>query len=150
MIGYIYKLEGGGKVYIGSTTSELKIRLKKHKSKSNERVSKNREVYKHFKQIGWGAASISIIKQVEVFDRRELLNYEKEEVLKIINNDNCLNSILPITTLDEKKQKDSEYSKKRRNDNPEKERLRLQRWRQENPDKRREQVARERLKKILQ
>ena len=40
MLASIYRLEGSGKFYIGSTTLPLKKRLNKHKSKSKEDISK--------------------------------------------------------------------------------------------------------------
>jgi hypothetical protein len=147
MIGRIYKLEGGEKFYIGSTTCELKYRLKKHKSKSNEHVSKNRLVYLHFKELGWENVTITLIKEIEVVNRNELLIYEKEEIIKVINDSNCLNSNMPFLTSDEKKKRNSDYSKYRRQANPEKERERLQKWRKENPEKRRQQTIRERYNK---
>ncbi len=147
MIGKIYKLEGGDKFYIGSTMSELNERLKKHKSKSNENISKTRKVYCYFKEIGWNNVKIFLIKEVNISNRKDLLEYEKEEIVKYINNINCLNSILPITTIYEKKVKNAIYNRKRREDNPEKERHRLQTWRKNNPDKRRQQIIRERNKK---
>jgi hypothetical protein len=149
MLGRIYKIEGGGKFYIGSTFNSLKERLKKHKSKSNESISKNRKVYNYFKEIGWDKCVIILIREIEVLERKQLLLIEKEELLNVINDINCLNTCLPITTLEEKKKRDSEYSKKRREDNPERERERLQKWRTENPDKRKEQVIRERSKKNI-
>jgi hypothetical protein len=147
MIGRIYKLEGGGKFYIGSTICELKYRLKKHRCKSNETNSKNRLVYIHFKEIGWDNCKIILLKEVEVKDRNELLNYEKEEILNVINDNNCLNSILPIITDAEKKKRDAEYSKKRRQSNPERERERLQKWRKANPEKYKQQYLRFNSKK---
>lgn len=147
MIGKIYRLDGGGKFYIGSTTSDLKNRFKKHKCKSNEEIAKTRKVYIYFKEIGWDNVIISLIKEIEINDKKELLLVEKEELLKVKHNPNCLNTTLPMITIEEKKKRDSEYSKKRRQENPEREKERLQRWRKENPEKRKEQVLRERLKK---
>lgn len=149
MIANIYKLEGGGKFYIGSTTAELNKRLKKHKCKSNENIAKSRRVYTYFKEIGWNNVHINLIKEVTVNNRHELLVIETEEIKKVIDNPECLNSILPTVTKEEKKYRDSVYSKKRRQDNPERERTRLQKWRKENPEKRNQQVIREHLKKNL-
>jgi hypothetical protein len=145
MIGLIYRLEGGNKFYIGSTTCNLKYRLKKHRSKSNEYPTNN--IYKHFRNIGWENATISLIKEVQINERKQLLEHEKDELLKVKDDANCLNSNIPILTLEEKKKRDSEYSKNRRQRNPERERERLQKWRTENPEKRKEQTIRERIKK---
>jgi hypothetical protein len=54
---------------------------------------------------------------------------------------------MPFLTSDEKKKRNSDYSKYRRQANPEKERERLQKWRKENPEKRRQQTIRERYNK---
>jgi hypothetical protein len=147
MIGKIYRLDGGDKFYIGSTTGDLKTRLKKHKCKSNEQISKSRKVYTYFKEIGWNNVTIRLIKDIEVTNRQELLSFEKEELLKVKNNLNCLNTALPITTVEEKKKRDADYGKKRRQENPERERERLQKWRKENPEKRKAQILREHNKK---
>lgn len=149
MIGRIYKLEALDKFYIGSTISNLETRFKKHKSKSNEDIAKNRKVYVCFKEIGWDNVKITLIKEVIISNRKELLAHEKGEIIKSINDENCLNSSLPLTTLEEKRKRDNEYSKKRRQENPERERERLQKWRTENPEKRRQQVIREHIKKNL-
>ncbi len=149
MIGRIYKLDGGGKFYIGSTTTQLSQRFKKHKCKSNENTAKSRKVYIYFKEIGWENVQITLIKEINVNNRHEVLIHETYEVKKYIDNPNCLNSILPSLTKEERKTRDSLYSKNRRKENPERERLRLQKWRKENPDKRRQQVIREQLKKNL-
>lgn len=149
MIGRIYKLEGGGKFYIGSTTCELNYRLKKHKSKSNELISKNRLLYLHFKEIGWNNANMILILEVEVNLRNELLKYEKDEIMKVINDPNCLNSILPITTIEERKKRNLDYDRQRRQKNPEKQRARLQKWREANPEKYKEQYSRHNAKKRM-
>ena len=66
MIGRVYRLDGGEKFYIGSTTSELKTRLKKHKCKSNENIAKSRKVYVYFKTIGWENVRIILIKEIHI------------------------------------------------------------------------------------
>jgi hypothetical protein len=149
MIGRIYKIQGNDKFYIGSTTCDLKYRLKKHRSKSKEEVSINNPLYKYFRVIGWENASITLIKEVQINTKKELLEIEKSEILQVKHDLNCLNSNMPILTLEEKKKRDSEYSKLRRQANPERERERLQKWRKENPEKRREQTKREREKKNI-
>ena len=77
------------------------------------------------------------------------MQFEKDEILQVKDDINCLNSNIPILTLEEKKKRDSEYGKKRRQENPEKENDRVQKWRRDNPDKRREQILREKQKKNL-
>lgn len=149
MIGRIYRLEGGERFYIGSTTCDLKYRLKKHRSKSKEDISINTPVYKYFRDIGWEHANMILIKEVQVNNRKELLEIEKGEIIKYMNDEKCLNSNTPILSLEERKKRDSDYSKLRRQSNPERERLRLQKWRKENPEKRKQQTIRERAKKNI-
>jgi predicted GIY-YIG superfamily endonuclease len=50
MIGRIYKISGGGKFYIGSTTQTLYKRFKNHRSKSKEEKRKNTPLYRFLRQ----------------------------------------------------------------------------------------------------
>lgn len=135
MIGRIYKIEGGGKFYIGSTTCTLKNRMKHHRSKSKERVALNIPVYVHFRDIGWENATISLIDEFEIETRKDLLNREREIMEQFIGREECLNSNRPVITIEEKKQRDRDYGKTRREKDPERERTRLQEWRKNNPEK---------------
>lgn len=147
MLAKIYKLEGGGKFYIGSTTLTLNRRLNKHRSKSKEEISQNRPLYIHFRGINWENVEMILIKEVEVKDRRELLQIEKEYINQFINYENCLNITRPLITKEEKKISDAKYGKKIREQFKERERERLQRWRKENPEKRKLQYQRANAKK---
>ena len=147
MKGLLYRLEGGGKYYIGSTTSTIKDRLKKHRSKSNEAIAKNREVYTYFKSIGWENITAILIDEFEIISKSELLAKECEVVKKHINDEKCLNRNLPVVTVEEKKIRDREYNKSRRLTNPDRERERLRQWRIDNPDKWKEQYSRYNKKK---
>lgn len=142
MIGRIYRLEGGGKFYIGSTTCTLKNRLKHHRSKSNEPIALNVPVYVHFRELGWQNASINLIEEFEISSRKDLLSRECEIIKQFIQEDECLNCNRPIITSEEKKERDRKYGKIRRETDPERERKRLQEWRKNNPDKRKEQTKR--------
>ena len=135
MIGRIYKLEGGEKFYIGSTTSSLNRRFIRHKSKSKEKISENRELYVHFRNINWENCTMTLLIEEKFESRKEMLQKECEEIKKYLDNDKCLNKNRPIITSDEKKLMNNEYAKIRRKTNPEKERKRLQEWRKKNPDK---------------
>lgn len=147
MLAKIYKLEGGGKFYIGSTTLSLKKRFNKHCSKSKEEISIKRPVYVHFRSINWDKTEIVLIKEVEFKDRRELLQIEKEYINKYMNDENCLNITRPIITEKEKKESAIEHGKKIRSQFKERERERLQRWRKENPEKWKLQYQRANAKK---
>lgn len=149
MIGRIYKLECKStlKFYIGSSIHTLEDRLKKHRSKSNEESRKNTPLYKHFREIGWENAKMSLIKEVNFETRRDLLEMEKIEILKYIGEDLCLNRNRPIITTREKEDLDKEYAKIWRENNKEKDRLKLKEWRKNNPEKWKEQTKRYNKKK---
>jgi hypothetical protein len=147
MIGRLYRIDGGGKFYIGSTTQELKKRLKNHRSKSKENHRKTTPLYEHFNTIGWVTATITLIKEVVILNRLELLGIEDILVRNSLNDPNCLNKICVIVTPEQKREQDREYGKIRRESQKERERERVRIWRQNNPEKWREQTKRYRLKK---
>jgi hypothetical protein len=142
MIGRIYKLEGGDKFYIGSTTCSLNKRFSRHKSKSKERIAENRPIYLHFKNIGWDNVTINLIDEFTYSSKQDILRREDDEIKKYIGDPRLLNNNRCIISPEEKKERDNEYSKNRRKQNPEYERLRLQQWRLLNPEKRKAQYTR--------
>lgn len=142
MIGRIYRISGGGKFYIGSTTQPLKKRLKNHRSKSKEETRKNTPLYKHFNVIGWDGVIIELIAEQDFVDKSEMFGLEKSEILKHQSDENCLNYAKPTITAEEKRERDRAYGKKRRTENPDSERIRVAEWRRNNPDKYAQQVAR--------
>jgi Uri superfamily endonuclease len=147
MIGRLYRIDGGGKFYIGSTTQELKKRLKNHRSKSKESRRQITPLYQHFNIIGWASATITLIEEVEILNRLELLGMEDKLVRNSLNDPNCLNKTCVIVTPEQKREHDREYGKIRRESQKERERERVRIWRQNNPDKWKEQTKRYRLKK---
>lgn len=142
MIGRIYRLEGGGKFYIGSTTCNLKNRLKHHRSKSKEQVALNTPVYVHFRDLGWENVNIILVEEFEISSRKHLLQRECEIIKEHINTETCLNRNLPVITLEEKKERDRIYGKTHREMDRERERLRLKEWRKNNPEKWKAQYTR--------
>ena len=148
MIGYIYKISGGNKFYIGSTTQPIKKRLKNHKSKSKEEKRRNIPLYSYFNEIGWNNAIIEIIHQQEFENKIDLLNYEKQLINQYKHDDNCLNKSIPIRTKEEKKENDELYGKNYRLTHKEQEREKLRRWRRDNHDKYLEQARRYRENKL--
>jgi len=147
MIGRIYKLEGGGKFYIGSTTCDLKNRLKHHRSKSKEKIAEKRGLYVHFREIGWENATISVIEELEITSRKDLFARECEVIKNYIGIPDCLNKSRPVITKEDKKESDKLYGKIRRKQNMEKERNRVKEWRKNNPDKWKAQYDRANKKK---
>lgn len=147
MIGRLYRIDGGGKFYIGSTIQELKKRLKNHRSKSKESHRQTTPLYEHFNTIGWVNALITLIEEIEILDRRELLEREDVIVRRSLKDPNCLNKTCVIVTQEQKREQDRAYGQSRRESRKEIEKERVRTWRQNNPDKWREQTKRYRLKR---
>ena len=154
MKGTIYKItcKLTSKYYIGSTIHTLKYRLKKHRSTSKEPDKMNSPFYTHFRSVGWHHADIQAMYEVDFETRKQLLQIEKEEIVKHLNNELCLNRNRPCISREEKKEHDAEYGKKRRAEQKEKERQRVAEWRMDNPEKYAAQlqrsVERQRAKRI--
>lgn len=144
--GYIYKLSGGGKFYIGSTSLTPELRLEEHKDCSTKQSSQRQPVYRHFKQIGWNNVTVETLREVEYNLKRDLLQYEREEYDKVANDENCLNVNRPYVTREEKKEQLKTNAAKWYQDNKEHTRERLQEWRKNNPEKVKEQRERRREK----
>ncbi len=137
------------KFYIGSTTCTLKERLKKHRSSANEVRKQNSPLYTHFREVGWENARLSVLSDVEVETRRDLLALERAEILRHIGSPLCLNHNRPIITHEEKKESDAVYGKKRRAELKDEERRRVTEWRKRNPEKRAEQARRSNVRQRL-
>ena len=148
MIGRIYKIDGGGKFYIGSTTQDLKTRLKNHRSKSKEISRQNTPLYIHFNLIGWEHASISVIHELEIADRVQLGLKEDEVIRENLHDERCLNKARVSITNEERKVRDSLYGKKRREKCKHEEKERVKTWRMLNPEKWKEQTRRYRQRKV--
>lgn len=142
MLGRIYKLSGGGKFYIGSTTETLYRRLIRHKSKSKNEDRKDSILYRHFLDLGWEHVVIELIEEVKVETRKQLLERECVHIKEAMKDANCLNINRPITTPEEKKELNKVTSKKIRTNNPEQERERVAEWRKNNPEKYKAQIDR--------
>jgi hypothetical protein len=144
MIGRIYRLQCNetSKFYIGSTIHTLTYRLKKHRSTSKEEDKMGSPLYTHFRSVGWNNAEMILIYECEVNNRLDLLKLEKDEILKYIGQENCLNHNRPIRTTEEKKEWDKEYGKVHRILKRDQERSRVNQWRLDNPEKYAEQRRR--------
>ena len=144
MKGLVYRFQcrQTGKFYIGSTTQDIKKRLKNHKSKAKEEHRKNTPLYSHVNLVGWNSIDVIIVFEEEFVSRTQLLQLEKDEIMKHLNDANCLNNNRPIRTSEEKKEQDKEYGKQRRIEQKEKERERVRKWRLDNPEKYAEQKRR--------
>ena len=144
MKGILYRFQcrQTGKFYIGSTTQDIKKRLKNHKSKAKEEHRKNTPLYSHVNTFGWNTMDATVIAEIEFDSKDQLLQIEKDEIVKHLNNDSCLNHNRPCITREDKKQHDAEYGKKRRIQQKEKERERVIEWRKNNPEKYADQLRR--------
>ena len=97
--GYVYKIisENTPKIYIGSTTSKLNIRLSVHKS-----CLKNYENFMHltsFEILKFGNCKIDLIEEVKTQDKCDLLLREKFWIGHY--KDICVNKNSPIKTAEE-------------------------------------------------
>jgi predicted GIY-YIG superfamily endonuclease len=146
MIGRLYRIDGGGKFYIGSTTQDLKKRLKNHRSKSKEENRKTTPLYTHFNNIGWEHAVITTIRVVIITEKKQLLEEEDVLVRQCIINENCLNQIPVIVTREQRRENNRIYRAARRLETGSEDRERVKQWRIDNPEKWREQTARYRQK----
>lgn len=135
MKGYIYRLAGGGRFYIGSTRLALEDRLREHKSFSTKDRSKRIPVYAHFIEVGWDCATIELVREVESETKRDLLKAEREELDKVRDDPACLNKNRPLITREELKEQVKTNAARWYQDNKEHTRQRLQAWREANPEK---------------
>ena len=144
--GYVYKLSGGGKFYIGSTSLTPEMRLEEHKSCSTKSNSQRQPVYRHFKAIGWENVKVETLREVEYKTKSDLLQYEREEYDKVVNDENCLNVNRPYITREEKKEQVKKNTTKWQEENKEHCKENLKEWRKNNPEKVKEQRERRREK----
>jgi hypothetical protein len=95
--------------YIGSTVSDLNIRLNRHKSDS--KIHPNSKKNKYFSSINWDV-NICLIEEKNFSSSSELHIYENEFIKKYINDDLCLNTYYAKVNNDIRKQKSLVYGKK--------------------------------------
>lgn len=95
--------------YIGSTVSDLNLRLNRHKadSKRNPDSKKN----KYLNSINWDV-KILLIKEVKVSTAKELHEIENDYIKQLINDNLCLNTYHSILNKEIRKLKILEYGKK--------------------------------------
>ncbi len=95
--------------YIGSTVSDLKTRLRRHRSDSkvNPNVKKNN----FFNSIDWDV-QILLIQDVNVSNFLELRDIENNYIQQFINDEFCLNTYFATINIEKRKEKIKENSKK--------------------------------------
>ncbi len=94
--------------YIGSTISDLNIRLNGHKT--NSKRSPNTKKYKYFIDIKWDV-TIQLIEEVNVNNSKELHIIENNYIENAITDDLCLNTYYSILNKQLRKQKTLAYEK---------------------------------------
>ena len=100
--------------YIGSTITELNVRLNRHKA--NSKISPNTKTYKYFIGIEWDV-TIQLIENVNITNSKELHIIENNYIKKALNDNLCLNTYHSILNKELRKQKILEYGKQYYNEN---------------------------------
>jgi len=112
MIGRVYRLKCGDKYYIGSTVKALNDRLSGHKYYAK---SKPYKCYKYFNEQGWDNVTIELLEEGEFENRKALYKREGEYIMPYINDENCLNYVVPGRTRKESKKAHYEIHKEKIN-----------------------------------
>ena len=100
--------------YIGSTITELNVRLNRHKA--NSKISPNTKTYKYFIGIDWDVI-IQIIEEVNITNSKELHIIENNYIKQAINDNLCLNTYHSVLNKELRKKKFLEYGKRYYNEN---------------------------------
>jgi len=115
MEGNIYILEIDNLKYIGSTFWDIDKRYKWHEYIFKRFITTNKGYLSSLKLFEIGKPTIRILEKITCNSKNELLEKEKEYILKY----ECVNIRLPITNELEKKQKEKEHNKKYYKENKE-------------------------------
>jgi hypothetical protein len=104
----VYKLKNNvdDKIYIGSTVKHLPYRLAEHRCDSRRY---NTPLYKYMREVGEDNWDIEEIINVDVNDKKEQREYERNILNEYINTGKCLNTYSPITTKEERREKNKHY-----------------------------------------
>lgn len=100
--------------YIGSTITELNVRLNRHKA--NSKMSPNTKIYKYFIDIEWDV-TIQLIEEVNITNSKELHIIENNYIKQALDDNLCLNTYHSILNKQLRKQKIIEYGKQYYNEN---------------------------------
>ena len=98
MKGKIYRLSNGDKHYYGSTTKDLKTRLKNHISNIEDEIHGTSSSIL-FDSVVYNV-SIDLMEEIEYENKDELLWLERWW----IENNECVNQLMPIRTNEERKE----------------------------------------------
>jgi hypothetical protein len=109
MNGKIYKLIDltTNSIYIGSTLSDLRLRLSQHKSNYKRYLRNNQFYLTAFEILKNNNYTITLLEEVNVNSREELFKKEREYIERL----ECVNNNTPSRTRDEKLEYDRLYFK---------------------------------------
>jgi len=113
MKGIIYKIydNTNGNTYYGSTKQQVSRRINDHKGGYKRYLKGSYGYCKSFDIIKNCDYSYNVVEEVEYGERWELLKKERE----YIENNDCINKMLPFKTEEELKEKNNDRQKKHRN-----------------------------------
>jgi hypothetical protein len=123
----IYKLVGGGLTYYGSTCSELRYRLSRHKNKTNG--CKSKLLFDTGDKV-----EIILVEKYPCNDKMELHQRERY----FIENFECVNKYKPYKTQDEYKEQLKKINKKYRDNNKDKIKESREKYKENNKEKAKE------------
>jgi hypothetical protein len=108
-VSKIYKLQhDDGHFYIGSTITELRCRLNRHKTYAKQHPTQR--VYSHIRG-EWNKIKMILIEEVSCENKRELLRLEDSYIQKELGNDLCLNHRRAFVTDEEINERQMKYNK---------------------------------------
>ncbi|GMF56238.1 unnamed protein product [Phytophthora fragariaefolia] len=112
MKGYIYKITNADEsiVYVGSTTLTIEQRWREHMiafSRWNEgNIRCAAMIYHHFHEHGIDAFGIRLISELEIEDRKSILQFEQ----LVIDSTSCVNKQAPWKSAEDKHVSKQKYS----------------------------------------
>lgn len=101
--GKIYKLEcEDGHFYIGSTATELRKRLSRHKKDTIKRIGT--KVYSHISQLGWNKVKIVLIEDFPCENKKQLVMKEDTIIRNHLTDPLCLNTTAAYRTTEQRQE----------------------------------------------
>lgn len=122
---------------IGSTTKKLHQRKSCYLYDANHGHC-NTRLYELIREVGKDGFDLTEVDKIYFSDRSKLLNAEKALIFEHrddFGDKNCLNTLSPITTAEEKQAYNQQNAKENYIKNAEARKAYSQRWRESNPDK---------------
>jgi len=102
--GKIYRIEvSDGHFYVGSTCVPLSQRKASHKARRNIETTP----FHTFMKDKWEEAKIILIEECPCANKEQLVRRETELIKQVKHDPLCLNTNLPITTLEEAKERNA-------------------------------------------